>query len=148
MFYLVLFHGACNWFLLILSALPNVWFLPAYSPVCFITVGIVWWPGLLYFELLCLHCNGACDSFRLVPLLDSRPGLYACTTCLLICIVWVAVVPLQPYTHSPTNWGIWVFAECTYNPLLGNAGVRPSYLLRSLLICGSNFSSVLDGLVK
>ena len=83
-FGLLLFFLSFSMMSVVLLSTPSMQHSSLFSPVCFITVGVVWWPGLLCFKLLWLHCN---DSFRLVPLLVSRPVVYACIICLLICRV-------------------------------------------------------------
>ena len=111
------------------------------------TVRVVWWPGLLYLELLSLTFIGALEIiFGLFLCLPSCPELCAaCTTCLQDAWVWVRGVPFQPYTTPPANWVLGVFRW--YNPILGNAlSDRPSHLLRSVLIRCSSFTTVLVGM--
>ena len=114
-----------------------------FSTVCFVTVGVVWWPGLLY--LLCLHYNCAWNYFRIVPLLDSQ--IIPVLTCISVSHVfssaeWLSVSRRQAFTilYSFTNelMGSWDVVGCAYTAIVGNVGGMPSHLRRSLLICCSS----------
>jgi len=88
-------------------------------------------------------------------------GLFHCLTHVLACMSASLVFSsaeclsvsrrrafVTVYSFTNELIGIWGFVECKYNPLLGNAGERPSHLLRNLLIFCSNFSAVLVGVAK